>query len=242
MVNIFKRIKRAFNVYFPSRHTIGKAGKNSVIEFPVFISSPKDVIMEPDTRIRNGTKILNSRDNKVTIKRYTVISPNCTFVTNNHRSTVGIPQILLGISRINDDFVDLTIEEDVWVGANATLVTVSRVGRGAVIGANSLVTKDVPPYALVVGSPARVVGVKFSIDEIMEHEKILYPEEQRLSREYLEALFAKYYNGLKPYGIKSELSDADIQWLTECAKRRKFTDKDYINRLKQHVNAESGQQ
>lgn len=63
----------------------------------------------------------------------------------------------------------LTIEHDVWIGHNAVILpTVSHIGTGAVIGANSVVHQDVPPYAIVVGHPARVVRYRFSQEKIEE--------------------------------------------------------------------------
>lgn len=62
------------------------------------------------------------------------------------------------------------ISDDVWVGHNATILpSVGNVGRGAAIGAGAVVTRDVPPYAVVVGAPARVVRYRFdppTIDRI----------------------------------------------------------------------------
>lgn len=231
MFGFIKKIQRGIAVFFPTRKSIGKSGSNSFIEFPVFISSPKSVVMEADTRLRQGCKLLNAERDIITIKRYTVISMNCVIVTNNHKSTVGIPQILLGISGLNDQSHNTTIEEDVWLGANVTVVGVDRIGRGSLIGACSTVTHDVPPYAIMVGSPARIIGVKFSIDQIMEHERILYPESQRYSREYLEELFKMYYQDKRVYGVKTELSDEEFENLKRCMGARKFTDPDYINRI-----------
>ena len=50
------------------------------------------------------------------------------------------------------------IEDDVWIGFGATVLKGVTIGKGAVVGAQSLVTKDVEPYAIVVGNPARVIG------------------------------------------------------------------------------------
>ncbi len=59
------------------------------------------------------------------------------------------------------------IGNDVWIGCNSTVLRGVTIGNGAVIGANSLVNKDVPPYAIVVGSPAKVIKYRFS-KEIIE--------------------------------------------------------------------------
>jgi len=74
----------------------------------------------------------------------------------------------------------------------------------------------------VVGSPARIVGVKFSIDQILEHEKALYPEKERFSREYLEKLFAKYYEGMTVFGVQTELTEEDLQKLEKAKKKRNY--------------------
>lgn len=62
------------------------------------------------------------------------------------------------------------IGNDVWIGCNSTVLRGVVVGDGAVIGANALVTKDVPPYAIVVGSPAKILKYRFEksiIEELM---------------------------------------------------------------------------
>jgi maltose O-acetyltransferase len=53
----------------------------------------------------------------------------------------------------------IVIEEDVWIGFNSTILKGVTIGKGAIIGAGSMVTKDVPPYAVVVGIPQRQIGV-----------------------------------------------------------------------------------
>lgn len=55
----------------------------------------------------------------------------------------------------------VVVGSDVWIGFGAILLTGVTVGRGAIVAAGALVTKDVPPYAIVAGSPARVVGERF---------------------------------------------------------------------------------
>lgn len=48
----------------------------------------------------------------------------------------------------------IIIEEDVWLGANVVVMPGITIGKGAIIGANSVVTKDIPPYSVAVGAPA----------------------------------------------------------------------------------------
>jgi acetyltransferase-like isoleucine patch superfamily enzyme len=71
------------------------------------------------------------------------------------------------------DCHEIIVEDDVWIGHGAILLTPLRVGRGSIISAGSVVTKDVPPYAVVAGVPARVIRMRFSPREIVEHEAIL---------------------------------------------------------------------
>lgn len=63
---------------------------------------------------------------------------------------------------------ECVIGSDVWIGCNSTILRGVKVGHGAVIGANSLVNRDVPPYAVVVGSPARVVRFRFDKEIIAQ--------------------------------------------------------------------------
>lgn len=65
---------------------------------------------------------------------------------------------------------DVIIGNDVWIGHGAVILSGSRIGDGAVIGANSLVKGEIPPYAIAAGNPARVMRYRFSqstIDELM---------------------------------------------------------------------------
>jgi acetyltransferase-like isoleucine patch superfamily enzyme len=66
---------------------------------------------------------------------------------------------------------DVTIENDVWISWGCTIFSGVRIGSGSVIGAKSVVTKDVPPYAIVAGNPAKVVTYRFdqsTINSLLE--------------------------------------------------------------------------
>lgn len=197
---------RWLNKCFPIKSEFGSCGANTLLQYPMRVYSPKDVYVSENVKLSSGLHIINAPGEKVIIKRNSVLAADCTIVTNSHRSTVSIPQFLLGASHVNDKSADVIINEDVWVGVNATILAGVELGRGCIVSANSLVTKSVPPYALVVGSPARVVKKIFSIDQILEHEKTLYPKNERFTREDLECLFADYFDGLSVYGTSDGIN------------------------------------
>lgn len=67
---------------------------------------------------------------------------------------------------------DVIINNDVWIGRNATIMSGVTIGNGAVIAANSVVTKDVLAYSIVAGNPARVVKMRFTEDQIKKIEEL----------------------------------------------------------------------
>jgi acetyltransferase-like isoleucine patch superfamily enzyme len=67
--------------------------------------------------------------------------------------SAGHPEVLENVARQR-----VAIEDDAWIGFNATILKGVTIGRGAIVGACSVVTKDVPPFAIVVGNPARQIG------------------------------------------------------------------------------------
>lgn len=67
---------------------------------------------------------------------------------------------------------DIIVENDVWIGAKATIMSGVRISNGSVVAANSTVTKDVPPYAIVAGNPAKIVKYRFNERQIQSLIKI----------------------------------------------------------------------
>jgi acetyltransferase-like isoleucine patch superfamily enzyme len=67
----------------------------------------------------------------------------------------------------------ISIGSDVWIGYGAIVLSGVRIGRGAIVAAGAVVTKDVPPYAIFAGNPARAIGSRFSESVIERHERLL---------------------------------------------------------------------
>ena len=82
----------------------------------------------------------------------------------------------------------MTVEDDVWAGANITILKGVTIGRGSVIAAGAIVTKSCPPYSIIGGVPAKVLKYRFTADEVLRHESLLYSPEKRLTKEQLEYL------------------------------------------------------
>jgi acetyltransferase-like isoleucine patch superfamily enzyme len=82
-----------------------------------------------------------------------MISPRVSIYSENHNfSETAVPMIEQGVTR---SFVK--IEDDCWIAANSIILAGVTVGKGSVVAAGSIVTKDVPPYSVVAGNPAQVI-------------------------------------------------------------------------------------
>ena len=68
---------------------------------------------------------------------------------------------------------EIIIHDDVWIGYGAIVLSGVEIGRGAIVAAGSVVTKDVDPYTIIAGSPARKITMRFDNNEIIEHEKLI---------------------------------------------------------------------
>ena len=85
---------------------------------------------------------------------------------------------------------DIVVADDVWIGNRAMIMSGVHIGQGAVIAAGAVVTKDVPPYAVVGGVPACVIKYRFSEKVIKELVKIDYSKlDKRVVCDELEKLY-----------------------------------------------------
>lgn len=189
----------------------GKCSPKVQIGIPLSVTNISNVYIDDLCRINPCANFIIGTG-RLFIKKHSELSYNVTIVTGNHTSTVGIPQFLLGHSHINDKETDVTICEDVWVGANVTILTGVTVGRGAIIAAGAVVNKDVLPYSIIAGIPAKIVGVKFSKEQIIIHEQTLYRTDEHTSLSLLDELFESSFNGLKVFGV-STMSGEDAEKL-----------------------------
>lgn len=154
--------------------------------------------------------------NKVHIGRYTygeiyVSSPNTSneLFIGNFCSIAGDVRFILGAdhpinkistypfkSLIINSGIDavskgnIIVDDDVWIGQGAIILSGVHIGQGAVIAAGAVVTKDVPPYAIVGGVPAKIIKYRFSQDIINELLKVDYSKiTDKMVKEHVDDLY-----------------------------------------------------
>ena len=187
-MNLISRLKKGLGIWLhyyvrPNPSLFGHFGKNASIARPCDLKNPKNIYLYEFARIGCPSTIMTMGNSKFIMKRGCLTAEGLVVVTSNHRQHIG--QFLQGNNEDNE-YKDIIVEEDVWIGINVTLLAGAHIGRGAIIGACSIVTKEIPPYAVALGNPAKVIKFKWSIDDILKHESMLYPENELFTREELE--------------------------------------------------------
>jgi len=111
----------------------------------------------------------------LTIGKKVVFGPKPTIITGDHRiDVIGKHIIDVGDGeKLPENDLPVVIEDGVWCGANVTILKGVTIGRGSVVAAGAVVTKSFPPYSIIGGVPAKLIKMRFSEEEIVEHERIL---------------------------------------------------------------------
>ena len=103
---------------------------------------------------RSGLGIDADIHGPVTIGNDVMMGPRCTILTRNHTTRdTSLPMNQQGF----DAFLPVVIEDDVWIGANVTIMPGVRVGTGSILATGAVVVNDVEPYTIVGGVPARLL-------------------------------------------------------------------------------------
>lgn len=165
----------------------------------------KHVVIENNVIIGDYT-YLNSEynwtiiDSNVVIGNFCSVGPGVTIGLGNHNFNYISTHPFLynkyyGFINKNkenlDNDVKTIIGNDVWIGSYANIKRGVKIGNGAVIGMNAVVTKDVPPYAIVGGIPAKIIKYRFSEENIKLLEKSKWWNQSKSS---IEKNIEKMYN------------------------------------------------
>lgn len=120
---------------------------------------------------------------------YVWISEGAKILTHNH---------VVDFSGNNEQkgclLTPLVIHDCAWIGARAMIMPgVKDIGRGAIISAGTIITKRVPPYAIVSGNPAKIVGFRMPPEDIIDFEVKNYPEDKRTPHNIIYKNYEKYF-------------------------------------------------
>lgn len=129
---------------------LGKMGKDIYIEPPLRANWGANTYIGNNVYANFNLTVVD--DTRIEIKDDVMIGPNVTIIAGTHPLA---PDLRLKKAQYNQPVV---IEENVWIGAGAIILPGVTIGKNTVIGAGSLVTKDIPADVLALGSPCRVVG------------------------------------------------------------------------------------
>lgn len=193
--SIIKALKMIFYISgkYQGDKDFGAFGENSFLPSHLSLSNPKNIFISDNVTIGDNA-ILFATNAKIIIKRYFVSADGLKIATGQHERRIG--RFLGSITEKEKNHnlgldKDVIINEDVWCGFNVCIMAGVEIGRGCTIAAGSVVTRSLPPYCMAAGIPARPIKFYWTVNQIIEHERILYKEKERFSREYLSGLIGE---------------------------------------------------
>ena len=156
-------------IRFPFRLTIGRGSR---IHRCSLVASGRGISVGESVDLLDGC-VLNALDGEISIKDHSNLGPNIT-IYGFGSVAIGSYVAIASYSTVvasNHNFADrdtyicmqgatgkgISIEDDVWIGANCVILDGVTVGRGSVVGAGSVVNNSVAPYSVVAGVPARLI-------------------------------------------------------------------------------------
>lgn len=145
----------------------------------VHISHSSDITWQNVTIGNNvylgpNTMIISTRA-EVIMHDNIMFGPGVTIITGDHRFDI-LGRTMISITeseKLPENDQDVIINSDVWIGANATILKGVTIGEGSIVAAGALVINDVPEYSIVGGVPAKVIGKRFSDEDIPRHKEML---------------------------------------------------------------------
>lgn len=140
---------------------VGEMGHRVFVLKGVMFVSPKGIRIGHDVSINHHVSLDGHGGLK--IGNYVLIAPYCSILSSNH----GYEDWSTPMTLQKNKCKEVQIDDDVWIGANVVVLPGVHISRGAIIGANSVVTKDIEAYSIFGGIPAKFIKYRFD-EEIMK--------------------------------------------------------------------------
>ena len=148
-IKVYNYCKEIYNTYSVNQKNLKNVSK---ITSGVRVANPKNIIIGENSYM-NGGQLQASKNARIIIGDNCLISYNVHIRTDMH-NYINKNQLIRLQGNTEKDIV---IEDDVWIGYGVQIMQGVRIGKGAVIAAGSVVTKDVDPYTVVGGVPAKMI-------------------------------------------------------------------------------------
>ena len=184
LINLSKIYDRLIMIIY--RSLFAKCGKN-VLFYPTKSDLLyRNMFIGNNVRIGTGASFIASVS-YIEIGNNVMFGPNVTIRGGNHSSHI-LGKLMTDYKlsdKLTTDDEPVIIENDVWVGTGAIILKGVHIGRGAIIAAGAVVTKNIPPYAIAGGVPAKILKFRWSSLEVLLHEELVYSPEERLPIELI---------------------------------------------------------
>ena len=147
----------------------GYFGKNAYVGPSCSLNKLSHVYLYDNVAINSGANIISNveYEGRFIVKKNSGAACGLTVVIGNHPMYPEVGKWHRESYKQHDTNRDVVVEEDVWIAANVTLLSGVTVGRGAIVGAGSVCRNSPPPYSIVAGNPAKVIGFKYTPEEII---------------------------------------------------------------------------
>lgn len=171
---------------------LGYKGNNVVFGIPISCSDSQNIYLYDNVNIFDGAIFIGHKA-KFIMKKNSGAAQGLTVITNAHHRTPEVDFKTNTGDQKSDENKDVIVEEEVWIASNVTLLAGCHIGRGATIGAGAVVRSNIPPYAIVIGNPGKIIGFSFTPEEVKIHEEKLYDLNERISMEDYERQYNRFY-------------------------------------------------
>lgn len=167
---LYRKVNRRIKMII-LRSAFKKYGKNFVFD-PNDIFSYATIEVGDDVYIGTGATLSASKS-KIVLGNKIMFGPNVTIMGGDHNTTQ-IGKYMYDVKeKLPENDLAVIIEDDVWIGTGAIILKGVKIGTGSIIAAGALIIKDVPPYTIVGGVPAKVLKKRFTEKELQEHKYLL---------------------------------------------------------------------
>jgi virginiamycin A acetyltransferase len=153
-----------------------KLNKHNFI-VPINVFDPN--LVEIGTGTNGHLKIISygNKDEKLIIGNYCNIARNVEFLLGGEHNINNLTTFEFRVKYLKQEYETMTkgpiiLGNDVWIGRGSTILSGVHIGNGAIIGACTVVRRNVPPYAIAIGNPMRIVGYRFEEEIIQTLESL----------------------------------------------------------------------